>query len=161
MALLPARGRVVYKGVTVNRRTRAALKWAEKRAGISPPLSQGSYRPRTPYSGSTHMGGGAVDISIRSLTDDQRIAFVHALKDAGFAAWWRRPGWDGKNGAEHIHAVLIDDPELSAGAAWQTVGYDAKRDGLTGNKPDNTYRPKPAVRWNYTLGRPVQRKPRK
>lgn len=147
-------GRVGWRGVTLNRRTVDALRWVEKRSFPLLP-AQGSYNSGVGASAGTHDGGGAIDLRVRQYTRDQRIAVVRALKDAGFAAWHREEVaglW-----GPHIHALLIGDREMAAGARAQVLAYDAGRDGLRGNQPDPTYRPKPRKRWSYPLGRPVPR----
>jgi len=151
--------RVTWRGKKVNARTRDALKWSEKKWRKKYPskrieLSQGSYSSSVPASGSTHKGGGVVDIRTRNLTSAQRVALVHALKDAGFAAWYRTE----KQGfSPHIHACLIGDREMSSSAKGQCVAYDKGRDGLTGNRVDATYRAKPKVRFTYKRQKPVPR----
>jgi hypothetical protein len=146
-------GRVGWRGVTLNRRTVDALRWVEKRSFPLLP-AQGSYNKGVGASAGTHDGGGAIDLRVRQYTTDQRITVVRALKDAGFAAWYRAevPGLWGP----HIHALLIGDREMAAGARAQVLAFDAGRDGLRGNRPDPTYRPA-RKRWAYTLGRPVTR----
>lgn len=150
-------GRVGWRGVTLNRRTVDALRWVERRAKVPLSPAQGSYNRGVAASAGTHDGGGAVDLRVGSYSEDQRIAVVRALKDAGFAAWFRPYNWDGRKGGAHIHALLIGDKEMAAGARSQVLAYDAGRDGLRGNRPDPTYRPKPRKQWSYTLGRPVTR----
>lgn len=154
---------VLWRGVTLDARTRSALEWAERKSGVKITPSQGSFRPRTPYSGSTHMGSSAVDISVRGLSGKQRVRLVHALKDAGFAAWYRTPA---QGFPYHVHAILIGGgPDgtrpvggnvLSSGAASQVRAFDARRDGLTGNAPDHTYHPV-RRRWSMAQGNPVLR----
>lgn len=154
--LKPAQERVYFRGKKLNRRTIAALKHAEKIDGIKKlyVLSQGSYNGgKVAASGSTHDGGGAVDVSDSNLTEDERKAVVHALKDSGFAVWFR-PTVAGLWGS-HIHAILKNDPELSSGAAWQVESFNDGRDGLRGNRIDDTYRPNPAVRFSYNQNKPV------
>ena len=148
-------GRVGWRGVTLNRRTIDALQWVEKRAKVPLSPAQGSYNRGVGASAGTHDGGGAIDLRVGAYSEAQRIAVVRALKDAGFAAWYRAavPGLWGA----HIHALLIGDKEMAAGARSQVLSYDAGRDGLRGNRPDPTYRPKPRKQWSYTLGRPVTR----
>lgn len=156
MALLPAYGRVPFRGFNFNRRTVAMLRWAEKRSGVAISIAQGSYNAGgVSASGGTHDGGGAVDIRCRHLTSTQRKRLVVALKDAGFAAW-HRPAVTGVWG-EHIHAIAIGDRDLSRQAASQVISYDAGRDGLRGNRVDSSYRPAPRVRFSYLLGKPVKR----
>lgn len=150
--------RVTWRGVRLNKRTRAALQWAEKKCGIRIEPSQGSYNAGgVTASAGTHDGGGAVDIRTRHLTRDQRVKLVRALKDAGFAAWFRKDGWDGKGGGQHIHALAIGDRDMAAGARTQVTSFDAGRDGLRGNRVDNTYRPNPRKRFSYAKNRPVNR----
>ena len=50
---------------------------------------------------------GAVDISVRCLTEPQIRAFLTQLANAGFAAWYRKPGQDNWTGPPHIHAVWV------------------------------------------------------
>lgn len=154
--LKPPQERVWFRGKKLNRRTVAALKWAEKNDDLAKlyVISQGSYTGgAVAASGSTHNGGGAIDISDSNLTSAERIKVVKALKNAGFAVWFRQEV-DGLWGS-HIHAILKNDPELSSGAAYQVRAFMAGKDGLTGNRDDNTYRPDPPVRFSYTQQKPV------
>jgi hypothetical protein len=159
-----ANTRVSWRGVTLDARTRDALKWVERKAGVTITPSQGSYRPRTSYSGSTHMGSSAVDLSIRAYSTAQRKLVVKWMKRAGFAVWYRKPcsSW-----SAHVHGILIGGGkdgtatvggcQLSSGAASQVRSFDAGRDGLSGNRVDDTYRPSPKVRFSWKQGKPVER----
>lgn len=146
---------VRYQGHTVSRRIRDMLRWAEKKSGSPVQIAQGSYRGSSAASasGSTH-DREAVDLRTRHLTSTQRVKLVRALKDAGFAAWYRKdtPGVWGP----HIHALPIGG-DLSSSARSQVRAFDAGRDGLRGNRADRTYRPEPRVKWNFDKGRPVSR----
>src|SRR5690606_13358071 len=94
-------GKTAMDGKTVNARTAAMIKAAEKRSGKNLVLTQGSYNPGgVGQSGGTHDGGGAVDISVTNLSN--RNAAVKALREVGFAAWYRSPSQG--NWAAHIHA---------------------------------------------------------
>jgi len=128
--------RVSWRGVTLDRRTKRALEWAEQRAGVTLSPSQGSWSTSVGASGTTHAGSGAVDLRVVGYTDRQRKRVVHALKDAGFAVWYRRPSsaW-----GPHLHAILIGSQGLTSGGA------------------DRTYRPKPPVRFDFDRRRPVPR----
>jgi hypothetical protein len=148
--------RVYFRSKKLNRRTIAALKYAEKIDGIKQlyVIAQGSYnRGGVSQSAGTHDGGGAVDISDSNLTDEDRKKVVRALKDSGFAAWFRPeiPGYWGS----HIHAILKNDPEISSGAAQQVASFNRGRSGLRGDAPDPTYRPDPPVRFSYNQNKPV------
>jgi len=155
--------RVMYDGKLVNARTRDALKYAQadwrKRMGHkkSIRLAKGSYQPASDTSGTTHNGGGAVDIRTKGvgLTDEEILILSRCLKDAGGAPWIRdsRDGFD-----PHIHCLFPGDREMSASAKRQVVSYDLGRNALTNNKVDrNPYRAKPKLRFNYNLGKPVTR----
>ena len=48
---------------------------------------------------------GAVDISVRCLTQAQIKSLLAELANQGFAGWYRNPGHDGWTGPPHIHAV--------------------------------------------------------
>lgn len=152
---MPATDKVRYQGHTVSRRIRDMLRWVEDRAGVPVLIAQGSYRGSSAAtaSGSTH-DREAIDLRVGHLTSGQRVKLVRALKDAGFAAWYRRP-MPGVWGP-HIHALPIGG-DLSTSARNQVRSYDAGRDGLRGNRLDNTYRPEPRVRWSFDKQRPVRR----
>jgi hypothetical protein len=129
-----------WRGVTANLRTIEMLEITELRALRSlTPLSipQGSYNAGgVSASGGTHDGGGALDVSVRGMTWTQKSqTVVRALRETGFAAWYRAylPGvW-----SEHIHCIAIGDKQLSPAARDQVVDYYAGRNGLANNGPDN------------------------
>lgn len=162
--------RVKFDGKTVNARTRDALKYAEalwrKRGGhkLSIRLAQGSYAAssgnRVQASGSTHDGGGVVDVRTAGVGLDaqQTKDLNRALRDAGFASWIR----DSRDGMDpHIHAIAVGDREMAASAARQVTGpggFDAGRNGLNNAAKDrNAYRPSPPLRFSYKQGKPVPR----
>ena len=98
-------------------------------------VTQGSYNYGVSASFGTHDAGGAVDISIRH---PQTFEFLYgetdnmvlALRQAGFAAWYRSPE---QGFAPHIHAIAIGDAELSEAASAQLTGeqgYFRGRNGL-------------------------------
>lgn len=149
--------KVRMQGHTVSRRVRDMLRWAEAKSGVPVAIAQGSYRGTSAAvaSGSTH-DREAVDLRVGHLTTGQRVKLVRALKDAGFAAWYR-PALPGVWGP-HIHALPIGG-DLSTSARGQVRAFLANppRDGLRGNRIDRTYRPNPPVRWDPVKGRPVPR----
>jgi hypothetical protein len=154
MALLPT-AKVSFRGVTVDARTRAAVLWAEKQLGFELEFSQGSFRPYTSYSGSTHTGPGALDARVNGFSSEKITRIVKVLRNAGFAAWSR----DSRDGfAPHIHMILLDCSGLPSGARWQVYEYDRGRSGLTNGKPDRiAYRPAPKVKFSWLLRKPVRR----
>lgn len=156
--------RTTFAGHTVDWRTRTALEWVDTRfhskTGKRVELAQGSYNSGVSASAGTHDGGGVVDCRTVPLTKKERQTLVHLLKRAGFAAWFR-PAAPGVWG-EHIHACLLGTSRrkyhktMSSGARHQCDAYLAGRDGLAGNRVDDTYRPKPQVRWSHAKKKPVK-----
>lgn len=129
--------RVALKGSMVtDARTLAMLTEAQRIAGFTFDYAQGSYNPNgVGASGSTHAGGGAVDVrTVPMKNKAQKMAALRALRTVGFAAWYRKPiaGLWG----EHIHAIAIGGPDLSSGAQWQVGEYRAGRNGLSNRNPD-------------------------
>lgn len=158
-----ANQRVAWRGVTLDARTIDALLLAERISGVKVTPTQGSFRPKTPYSGTVHRGSSTVDVSVRGLTVMQRKRLVRAMKEVGFAVWYRTTA-DGFT--PHIHGVLIGGGKDGAGtiggntmdpaAGRQVKAFDAGRNGLVSNKPDPTYRPSKR-RFSWQQGTPVAR----
>lgn len=93
-------------------------------------VTQGSYRTDVDISFGIHAGGGVVDISTRNPADraeflpqSEMDLMVQALRQVGFAAWFRPLGAFGNGSAPHIHAVAVGDKELSPAAAQQVRDY--------------------------------------
>ncbi|GAB3450821.1 peptidoglycan-binding protein [Actinophytocola sediminis] len=128
--------RTTHQGFPVNTRTVAMLTEAKRRAQVPFVLEQGSYSPgEDPTSAGTHDGGGVVDLDAEALTGNQRTAALIALREVGFAAWLRDPSQD--DWPWHIHAVAVNDTDLSTPAQNQVGKYYLGRDGLAGNGPDD------------------------
>ena len=116
--------RVEVRGHTLTRRTLAMLNNAQALyggPGSMTLLIQGSYDAGLGASFGTHDGGGAVDIwmvypgNTSQLLPDIEQA-VWALRQSGFAAWFRPANmlYDGMY--PHIHAIAIGDADLSESA---------------------------------------------
>jgi hypothetical protein len=140
--------RVIYHGVTLNRRTAAMCDLLQERLGRSVgSFPQGSYHQGTSQSAGTHDGGGAVDIY-----DNDLDAVQHHGRAVGFAAWHRTflPGeW-----SAHCHMIALADKEMSSAARGQIPDYRNYKDGLASHAPDNTWHPfergqKPRPIFNY------------
>jgi len=139
--------RVEINGWTLNVRTLAMLQHAADLYGgdldlVEWGVTQGSYHDNGSLSFGTHLGGGAVDLSVMRpgtwevLWDDIEPV-IHALRVAGFAAWFRDYGEVYPDSAYHIHAIAIGDAELSQAAVDQLVGPYGYFRGFTGLPTEN------------------------
>ena len=128
-------GKASLDGETVDNFTAAALQAAAQEAGTEWRVLQGSFSHDVAASGSTHAGGGVVDIA---PADGDWEGAVTALRKIGFAAWVRNvPGHGYAGSGEHIHAVLMGDEQLSDQAAIQVQSYLNNDNGLDGSAPDD------------------------
>lgn len=123
-------------GSVLNRRTnRMKMAAARRLGGCRWRVTQGSYNAGgVGASAGTHDGGGALDIDVGGGCGARPRA-VRALRKVGFAAWFRPtiPGlWN-----RHIHAIAVNDTDLSSGAAAQVSEYYRGYDGLAGDGRDN------------------------
>ena len=156
--------KIQFRGVTLDRRTASALRWAEQKyIEVAPkkraPLVfyQGSYSTgASPNSKGTHDGGGAVDVNVSGMTHKQKMALVKWLRKGGWAAWLRPRMSD--TWPEHIHAILRGHRTASPGAKDQVVSYERHRDGLAGDNYDSTWRPSKSRRWSHRKNRPIEGK---
>ncbi len=127
--------KVNVDGETVDNFTAAALQTAAQEAGTHWHILQGSFSTDVAASGSTHAGGGVVDVS---PTDGDWEGAVTALRKIGFAAWIRNvPGHASTGSGAHIHAVLMGDKLMSDQAAVQVQDYLHDDNGLEGSAPDD------------------------
>lgn len=99
----------------------------EGQINIIDAITQGSYTDAVQASFGTHAGGGAVDISVMApgtftILYDEIDPLIHALRLAGFAAWFRDFDdlYDGS--PVHIHAIAIGNSKLSLPAREQLAG---------------------------------------
>lgn len=125
-------GLTTYGGKTVDNLTAAALDAAARDFGKPLSIAQGSHSHEVAASGSTHDGGGVIDIVVGP---DEWDAAVESLRKIGFAAWHRTS--DQGPWPEHIHAVLIGNEQLSPSAQQQVQSYLNNDNGLTGNALDD------------------------
>ena len=117
-------GIVSYQGKSFTARFVAAMETARALFGRPFHISQGGFRPRTSYSGTSHQGD-AVDI-----TSPVDLRLIMALRQAGIAAWDRTGKGDW---APHIHGVPLPGYGSAAGSAvWQAQDYLRGGDGLGG-----------------------------
>ena len=161
--------RVKVNGWTVNQRTLAMLAHAQELYGgeldiTEYGITQGSYHDNGSASFGTHLGGGAVDLSVMrqgtwTILWDDVNPLLHALRVAGFAAWLRDYDELYPDSPVHIHAIAIGDQELSSAAQEQLTGpagYFRGYNGLPiemygGPTPDRYGRPI-LCQWMIDLG---------
>ena len=143
--------RIQVNGLTINQRTFAMLVHAQELYGgeleiAGYAITQGSYHDNGAASFGTHLGGGAVDLSVLrrgtyTVLWDDIEPLLRALRAAGFAAWLREYGELYEGSPIHIHAIAIGDQELSDVAREQLIGdagYFRGYDGIpvpTGESP--------------------------
>ncbi|RRO20633.1 peptidoglycan-binding protein [Saccharopolyspora rhizosphaerae] len=128
--------RTTYSGKPVNQRTADMLAEADGALSWRITVTQGSYQGCSDASACTHAGGGAIDISVKDLSTEQRWKTVEALREVGFAAWLRTP--EQADWPYHVHAVAVGDTDTHREAADQVADYHAGKNGLASHAPDNT-----------------------
>lgn len=116
-------GRVSYLGHTFTALFAGLLAQANKMGGGGMHISQGGFRPRTSYSGTSH-AGDAVDIT------GSYGRFIAPLRSLGIPTWDRA----GKgNWVDHAHGVPLPGSGSAGGSAvWQAQDYLRGGDGLGG-----------------------------
>lgn len=129
--------RTSFRGVTLDLYTVVLQKRAESYMRASgapvPRMVQGSFRPASKNSASTHSGGGALDVSIRAYSSGTQLKILKAYRKAGFAAWIRTPA-DGFT--THLHAIAICDTKAHSQAKAQVRDYFKHKNGLASHKKD-------------------------
>ena len=123
--------------LVVDDRTLATLRAAQAALGFEFTIVQGSYRAGSGAAASagTHDGGGVIDLRTWNLPAHiSPQEAVRALRLAGLIAWYRTnaQGFD-----PHIHAIDYGNPRLAPSAARQVAAYEAGRNGLASNGPDD------------------------
>ena len=88
---------------------------------------------------------GAADISVRCLTAGQVKTLLERLADAGFAAWYRKPGEDDWTGPPHIHAVWARC-SLKPVLQQQVRSWLDGKNGLASNRPYQFWQPSAAMK---------------
>lgn len=160
--------RVQVHGWTINQRTLAMLEHAQTLYGgeldlTDKALTQGSYHDNGAASFGTHLGGGAVDLSVLrygtyTVLWDDVPRLLQALRTAGFAAWLREYGELYPDSPIHVHAIAIGDAELSQPARDQLTGpagYFRGYSGLVdsqGNPTPDRYGGPVLCQWMIDLG---------
>lgn len=145
---------VWWRGVKLDSRTAAMMAEVARLTPNMPTITptQGSYNTSVDASAGTHAGGGAIDISVRNLSNSEEIELIRLLRTVGFAAYIRP--YIARLWPKHIHAIAIGCPDLSRAAANQVDDYKAGRNGLANNGPDpHADLDVPFTTWEQYLGK--------
>ena len=146
--------RVIFRGKTMDKKTRAFLLAMEAKLGYELTVVQGCYnKGGVAASAGTHDLGGVVDLAAYDWKNKCKVA-----ADLGGAAY-HRPYIKGLWG-EHIHLIIREHGNLSSGAAAQVKDWDSKppRNGLKGHAPldlKKYYHPGKKITFVYPVVKPT------
>lgn len=122
--------KVVFRGRLMDNLTMWFLIEMEQQLGYPLTVAQGCYNMSVKASGTTHKGGGVVDLAAYKWQEKVRVG-----ADLGGFPYHREelPGVWG----EHVHMGVRNHPLLDPMAIAQQNDWDAKpaRDGLAGHNP--------------------------
>jgi len=154
--------RVLFDDKYITRRQRQAFNFVSnitvKRYDLALHAYQGSWMPKTDWSGTTHMGAGVADLYVYGMSTmgDEKLSEITRLlrREGRQAAQLRGPF---TNMPWHWHICDLEtqgmDKHTGYGAVWQVDQYLAKGgpyDGLSSGVPShNPYRPSPIKKWDY------------
>lgn len=128
---------IQFRGVTLDRKTAAALEVVEYRLKRKLVVIQGHNPGGVDASAGTHDLGGVVDLGVSDWS-----ATMAECKKIGFAIWYRTPEegpWQA-----HLHACLIGHQNMTALANRQVTDYLNGLNGLSTRLKDTTpWRPTP------------------
>jgi hypothetical protein len=138
---------IELNGWTINQRTLSMLQHASLLfngdAEYLPSLiTQGSYHDNGAASWGTHLGGGAIDLSVMLpgtyTVDSTNISrMIRSLRAAGFAAWLRDTNELFSGSSLHVHAIAVGDAQLSQPALDQLISEEGYFFGFNGIPVDN------------------------
>lgn len=158
--------RVQWRGAWMTHRQRQALIATENHIRKHHPrwdfrftVPQGSWRPQTTYSGTSHTGAGVVDLqyagfygnvgyNTRSEKTKARIV-LRALREVGRQAALLRNAADGM--INHYHVMDLDTTGMSyTSRTFQVPQYRKGYNALNYNVRDRfPYRRKPQRKWSF------------
>jgi hypothetical protein len=158
--------KVKWRGAYMTRRQRQALiaaekAIAEKYRGFKFIVLQGSWRPITSYSGTSHTGAAVVDLGYAGMgystrAQQTKYRFVlRKLREVGRQATFGRGPWnvqaDGTGYMPlHYHTIDLDTHGAASSAVWQAQQYRYGYDGLhSGTKDRFPFRPDPIRKWRF------------
>lgn len=163
--------RVSWRGARMTRRQRQALiateeAIAERYKGFQFQVPQGSWRPVTPYSGTSHTGAGVVDLQYYGFYGDvgystpaekAKAHFVwRQLLNVGRQAAFFRGPWsvtpsDTNGMIFHFHVCDLDTKGMSyTSKSFQVPEWKKGNDGLIPGRRDRfPFRPSPIRKWRF------------
>jgi hypothetical protein len=158
--------RVIWRGAYMTRRQRQALIATENHIRDEHPrwdfrftVPQGSWRPQTSYSGTSHTGAGVVDlqyagfygdVGFKTRAEKEKAKYVlRKLREVGRQGALMRGEADDM--VNHYHVMDLDTHGMSYTSKTFQVpqykqGYNALDAGVRDRYP---YRPKPIRKWVY------------
>jgi len=156
--------RVTWRGARMTRRQRQALIAVEKAVqekykNFRFTVPQGSWRPQTTYSGTSHTGAGVVDlqydgfwgtVGFNTRAEKEKARFVlRKLREVGRQAAWLRNAADGM--VNHFHVCDLDTTGMSyTSKNFQVPQYKLGFNGLNmGVKDRFPFRPDPIRKWRF------------
>jgi hypothetical protein len=158
--------RVTWRGARMTRRQRQALIHVENVIRKEHPkwdfrfqVPQGSWRPQTSYSGTSHTGAGVVDLQYSGFygvygftTSAQKAKaryVLRKLRDEGRQAAFLRGAQDSM--VNHYHVCDLDTTGMSyTSATYQVPEYKRGNNGLnSGVKDRYPWRPDKYRKWRY------------
>jgi len=154
--------RVLFDGKYITRRQRQAFNFVSKitvdRYNLALHCYQGSWMPKTDWSGTTHMKAGVADLYVYGMStmkDETLDEITRLLRREGRQAAQLRGPFCNMPWHWHICDLETDrmDEHTGYGAVWQVGQYRAPGgpyNGLdAGVKSHNSYRPDPIRKWDY------------
>lgn len=131
--------------IVVTRRMKAAYDAVVRECGVAPVIVQGAFMAEfgggAKESASYHDRAGCIDTRTWNLTADEQESVIRCARRVGWAVWKRDAAHGGMD--EHMHWVLIDEPDMSDGAVQQVRAYLDGLDGLASGGKDYHWRPDP------------------
>ena len=163
---MEAYDRVIWRGSAMTRRQRQALIFTENIIRRDRPkwdfrfsVPQGSWRPFSDWSGSSHTKAGVVDLQyygfygeygFNTRTEREKALYVlRALRAIGRQAAFLRGARDGM--INHFHVCDLDTRGMSdTSAIFQVPEYRRGNNGLNAGVKDRyQYRPDPIRKWTF------------
>ncbi|HSE70430.1 MAG TPA: hypothetical protein VLA97_06705 [Nocardioidaceae bacterium] len=136
------------RDIVMTRRMKAAFDVVVERCGFTPVIVQGAFvKDGAAASAGYHDRSGCIDTRTWDLTREQQQRLVRCARSVGWAVWRRDERHGGMD--EHMHWVLLGEPDMAPGARGQETDYRAGLDGLASKGPDYHWRPDPVPVFDF------------